>query len=582
MHATGVSTSLLLAAALLCLTCAKKDPASLGADGGARSSLLARYETGPAPAETEPPAEESAKVDGIVPGIEPETEPPLYGRAVWNVVTVYDKPDMRSLHLGYLRKGAVVVLEDAKVADKTPKKPSCRKGWWMLADGGGYICSSKGVEAHKDLQPSDLYPMPPATDAPMPYSYGHIMVDLTPLYERPPTSEEEAQVDAWVAQTKKELKNKALEKEQAKLEADKKKKEKAKEAAPTPEPASEAEAIPASEPAPPAPAESAAAEEEAAATPAALSPVEGQPTPVAQDPEPEEEEADEGIPFDFVRMLMLKGFYISIDRQTIHHGEKWYRTIKGQYVKAEKVFPVNIRIRGGKELEQGFSFPAGIVLRETIFERVWNKKKNHIMKNRDVVYDKFFVFKIHGKQIDKVNDIDAVFYEIDEPGETMVLSWSIVPVMKKEPPPPEVPEHGKWIHVDVSDQTLTAYEGEQPVFLTLISSGNEKQDEEYMTPRGTFWMQSKHVSATMDNLALDDGSYSIEDVPWTMYFHSSYALHGAFWHSVFGHQRSHGCVNMTPRDAKWIFDWSEPRLPLGWHGVVATKDRPGTVVKVTD
>ncbi len=570
---TRVRTPLLLALAALCLTCARKDPAPPPGPGEAPSTLLAKYETGPPPEETGPAPEEGPKVEGIVPGIEPETEPPLYGRAIWNVVTVYDKPDMRSLHLGYLRKGAVVVLEDARVEDKTPKKPSCRKGWWMLADGGGYICSSKGVETGKELQPSDLYPVPPATDAPMPYAYGHIMVDLTPLYERPPTAEEEAQVDAWVAKTKKELKQKALEKEQAKLEADKKKKEEAKETAPEPPPAGESEQEASAAPEPAAPAE-------AKPEPPADGPAE--PEPVEQEPEPEEKEDKEGIPFDFVRMLMLKGFYVSIDRETIHRGEKWYRTIRGQYVKAEKVFPVNIRIRGGKELDEGFSFPAGIVLRETIFERVWNPKKNHIMKNKDVVYDKFFVFQIHGKQVDKVNDIDAAFYEIDETGEKMVLSWSIVPIMKKEPPPPEVPEHGKWIHVDISDQTLTAYEGEQPVFLTLISSGNEKEDEEYMTPRGTFWLQSKHVSATMDNLALDDGSYSIEDVPWTMYFHSSYALHGAFWHSVFGHLRSHGCVNMTPKDAKWIFDWSEPRLPLGWHGVVATKDRPGTVVKVTD
>jgi hypothetical protein len=225
---------------------------------------------------------------------------------------------------------------------------------------------------------------------------------------------------------------------------------------------------------------------------------------------------------------------------------------------------------------------AAIVLRETIFERNWNAKHNHIMKNKDVVYEKFDVFHVFGKQVDKVNDIDAIFYEIDEAGEKMVLSWSVVPVLKPEPPPPELEEGGKWIHVDISDQRLTAYEGDRPVFMTLVSSGNEEKDEEFATPRGTFWIQSKHVSTTMDNLALDEEAYSIEDVPWTMYFHANYALHGAFWHSVFGHLRSHGCVNMTPQDAKWIFDWSDPRLPLGWHGIVATKDRPGTLVKVTD
>jgi len=51
---------------------------------------------------------------------------------------------------------------------------------------------------------------------------------------------------------------------------------------------------------------------------------------------------------------------------------------------------------------------------------------------------------------------------------------------------------------------------------------------------------------------------------------------------VFGNQRSHGCVNMTPADAKWLFYWSEPRLPLGWHGVFTTKKNQGTPVYITD
>ena len=52
--------------------------------------------------------------------------------------------------------------------------------------------------------------------------------------------------------------------------------------------------------------------------------------------------------------------------------------------------------------------------------------------------------------------------------------------------------------------------------------------------------------------------YSIEDVPYVMYFEGSYALHGAFWHNNFGHEQSHGCVNLAPLDAKKIFFWTEP------------------------
>ncbi|MDB5214457.1 MAG: hypothetical protein JWO86_2384, partial [Myxococcaceae bacterium] len=75
-----------------------------------------------------------------------------------------------------------------------------------------------------------------------------------------------------------------------------------------------------------------------------------------------------------------------------------------------------------------------------------------------------------------------------------------------------------------------------------------------------------------------DGPYSIEDVPWIMYFNGSYALHGAFWHNNFGKTKSHGCVNMAPQDAKAIFAWTEPHLPDGWHGVMSTTEKPGTRV----
>jgi lipoprotein-anchoring transpeptidase ErfK/SrfK len=84
----------------------------------------------------------------------------------------------------------------------------------------------------------------------------------------------------------------------------------------------------------------------------------------------------------------------------------------------------------------------------------------------------------------------------------------------------------------------------------------------------------------MDGDVASDGPYSIEDVPWVMYFNASIALHGAFWHNQFGTPRSHGCVNLAPADAKQLFAWVEPRLPPGLHGVYATATQPGTRVVV--
>jgi len=90
------------------------------------------------------------------------------------------------------------------------------------------------------------------------------------------------------------------------------------------------------------------------------------------------------------------------------------------------------------------------------------------------------------------------------------------------------------------------------------------------------------VTSTMDNLYASDGPYMIEDVPWTMYFLGSYAIHGAFWHNGFGAMRSHGCINLPPFDARWLLYWADPQLPEGWHSVYASAQNPGTVVVVRD
>lgn len=149
--------------------------------------------------------------------------------------------------------------------------------------------------------------------------------------------------------------------------------------------------------------------------------------------------------------------------------------------------------------------------------------------------------------------------------------------------PPDLAPNEKWIDVDITRQALVAYEGLTPVFATLISTGRRNpQDKEhdFPTPQGTFHVREKHVTTTMDGDVASDGPYSIEDVPWVMYFEGSYALHGAFWHDQFGHMRSHGCVNMSPDDARTLFAWSEPHLPDGWHGVMATEQHAGTRIVI--
>ncbi len=77
------------------------------------------------------------------------------------------------------------------------------------------------------------------------------------------------------------------------------------------------------------------------------------------------------------------------------------------------------------------------------------------------------------------------------------------------------------------------------------------------------------------------GGFELRDVPWIQYFAAGYALHGAYWHDVFGIPRSHGCVNLAPVDARYVFHWSDPPVPTGWHGInVGPEMGEGTTVVI--
>ncbi len=143
----------------------------------------------------------------------------------------------------------------------------------------------------------------------------------------------------------------------------------------------------------------------------------------------------------------------------------------------------------------------------------------------------------------------------------------------------------KWIDISIRDQALVAYEGQRPVFVTLISSGrgglgerDESNPDGEKTVRGTFMIHEKSVSSTMDGDEDRADSYELQDVPMVQYFHRGFALHGAYWHDDFGKKRSHGCINLAPHDAAWLFEWTDPAVPEGWHA--ALNKQRGTVVHV--
>jgi len=137
-----------------------------------------------------------------------------------------------------------------------------------------------------------------------------------------------------------------------------------------------------------------------------------------------------------------------------------------------------------------------------------------------------------------------------------------------------------WLDVSILRQTLVAYEGTRPTYVTLVSTGADglgDPKETHSTVRGQFLIHTKHVTATMSGDEVGD-EFDLRDVPYVQYFQEGYALHAAYWHDSFGRPRSHGCINLSPLDARWLFHWTDPPVPRGWHGAMSLRE--GTLVHI--
>ncbi len=152
-----------------------------------------------------------------------------------------------------------------------------------------------------------------------------------------------------------------------------------------------------------------------------------------------------------------------------------------------------------------------------------------------------------------------------------------VRVFTPAPPPALLGKGERWIDVDLDNQILVAFEGDVPVYTTMVSTGGKDTP----TDPGIYRMWVKESEADMKGLNGED-PYSVATVPWTQFFspEKGLALHTAYWYDQFGIKRSHGCVNLAPRDARWLYFWSDPQVPPGWTMTAGVVEAPGSIVRV--
>jgi lipoprotein-anchoring transpeptidase ErfK/SrfK len=119
---------------------------------------------------------------------------------------------------------------------------------------------------------------------------------------------------------------------------------------------------------------------------------------------------------------------------------------------------------------------------------------------------------------------------------------------------PKGVDGNRWIEINLYEQTMAVYDQNRLVFATLIASGLPP----FYTRPGLFQIKTKKLLETMSGAFEGDRSdyYYLENVPWTMYYDDARALHGAYWRAIFGYPQSHGCINLSPGDAHWLFNWA--------------------------
>lgn len=261
------------------------------------------------------------------------------------------------------------------------------------------------------------------------------------------------------------------------------------------------------------------------------------------------------------------GFGVVISGGTRFEGLSFARTRRGLYILRQNLRPVTGSDFAGSELDTS-------EVRETSFLVGWARR------NQVRVMDRIggrTTRRAGARTLFHIQDVRRQWVETRD-GE--FIRRNDLHIAERVERPESLAEDATWVDIDVSSQTLVAYRGDTPVFATLISSG--RAGRSHATPHGLFRIWVKLAFSDMDNLESEwvNQNYAIERVPWVQYFEGSNGLHAAFWHDRFGTRRSHGCINLTPRDARTLFEFTEPALPIGFTAIFPQPEERTSYVHV--
>jgi lipoprotein-anchoring transpeptidase ErfK/SrfK len=229
-----------------------------------------------------------------------------------------------------------------------------------------------------------------------------------------------------------------------------------------------------------------------------------------------------------------------VQGQTLYEGREYYQINPGEYVPAETLSFYRPSAFQGVALAEHPTHPFAWILTAVQPSLTPDGPVNP----EAPVYQRYQLVQILATQ--PVGE--QTWYLI---AEDQWIRQTYVGKVTPSAPPPEV-GGAAWIDINLFEQTLAAYVGGRMVYATLVSSGLPGWD----TPVGLFQVWRKVESGKMSGAYNRPDYYFLEDVPWALYFNQDVALHAAYWHNSFGYRHSHGCVNLAPADARWLFGWA--------------------------
>lgn len=273
-------------------------------------------------------------------------------------------------------------------------------------------------------------------------------------------------------------------------------------------------------------------------------------------------------------MQLEPGFAVAVVEERVLEGSRYGRTNNDLWLPMRDLGPVSALAFRGAEIPEGAQ---GIPIAWVIVDRARVLAKASAGAITSATKARFETVTV----LEQTSGFMGSFLRIGD-GAWIASKDVRHPTLAEPPAEVDVAVGERWIDIDLGSQTLVAYEGRRPVFATLVSTGKGRQGAPNATPKGVHRVWVKLLTSNMDNLEDENASryYRMEDVPWVQYFSKGVGVHGAFWHRSFGHVRSHGCVNLAPLDAQWLFWFTSPHLPAGWTAVLPTAHEAGTVVRV--